>query len=663
MAVQNRAKIDGAVIAVVSLAWALFQLALPRFLILDSTTVRAVHLGFALTLVFLTFPFGVRARWATSTTAARRIRLIDYIPAGLACLCVLYFVLDWTGILMRAANPLPRDMVLSILLIVLLLEASRRAIGPALPIIAGVFTLYCFLGPYMPMVIAFRGVSVRRYLSQIALSTEGIYGIPLYVSANTVFLFVLFGSMLEKVGAGRFFNELAISLLGRYKGGAAKAAIVSSGLTGMVSGSSIANVVTTGTFTIPLMKKVGYPAKIAAATEVAASTNGQLMPPIMGAAAFIIAEYLGIDYLDVIKAAAIPAFASYFALFYIAHLEACKLGMKGLPAPDIPRLAAVLKSGFHYLIPLCVLIYELIALRHSPNLAAFNAIIVLVAVTFLQRIAAAVRTRASIFAAAADSLRTVTAGLIAGSKNMLPVALATATAGIIVGVVFMGISSMVVDIVAGLSFGYVLPLLVITAIASLVLGMGLPTTATYIVMASITVPAIIGIGSGASGAVIPLIAAHLFCFYFGILADDTPPVGLAAYTAAAIAKSDPVATGIHGFLYDLRTAVIPFMFVFNPELVLVGVTGLPQALLVFAMACIGAFAFANASQRWFLTKNKWFELPLLLCASLILFYPAALTRILRLDHGLRYYMYIVGIALYVLAGAIQKFRIAAAQKQ
>ena len=648
------------IIAAVSAAWALFQLALPRLIILDSTTVRAVHLAFAITLVFLTYRGGFKQKWKTDVPkAVSRIPLIDYILAGLACLSVLYFVFDWTGITMRAGLPITRDVVISVILIVLLLEATRRAIGPALAIIAILFTLYAFLGPYMPSIFAFRGVSLRRYLSQIALSTEGIYGIPLYVSASTVFLFVLFGSMLEKVGAGHFFNELAISLLGRFKGGAAKAAIVSSGLTGLVSGSSIANVVTTGTFTIPLMKKVGYPGKIAAATEVAASTNGQLMPPIMGAAAFIIAEYLGIDYLDVVKAAAIPAFVSYFALFYIAHLEASKLGMKGLPKPDIPSFLNVLKKGFYYLVPLIVLIYELIVMRHTPNLAAFNAILVLMAITFIQEIIKALRNGTAVTKAVIKSLRTIAEGLVAGSRNMLTVALATATAGIIVGIVFMGISGMVVEIVTGLSFGYIFPLLLITAIASLILGMGLPTTATYIVMASITVPVIRELSpiNGVGFILVPPIAAHLFCFYFGILADDTPPVGLAAYAAAAIAKSDPISTGIQGFIYDLRTAVIPFMFVFNAELVLYQINSWPQALLVFVMAIFGAFAFTNAVQGWFIIKNKWYEIPLFLSASLILFWPAIVTKIFELDDSLRYYMYFVGIAVYSLSYFIQKLRL------
>ena len=657
MPLRNERKANTVIISVISIAWALFQLALPRFIILSSVTVRAVHLTFAITLVFLTIPVAKHKRKDEFPAATSYVPFADYILAGVACLSVLYFVVDWTSISMRAGNPLWRDIVISVILIVLLLEASRRAIGPALAIIAILFTLYAFLGPYMPSIFAFRGVSLRRYLHQIALSDEGIYGIPLDVSANTVFLFVLLGSMLDKVGAGHFFNDLAISLLGRFKGGAAKAAIVSSGLTGLVSGSSIANVVTTGTFTIPLMKKVGYPAKIAAATEVAASTNGQLMPPIMGAAAFIIAEYLGISYLDVVKAAVVPAFVSYFALFYIAHLEASRLGMKGLPRPDIPRFLTVLKNGFYYLIPLIVLIYELIVVRHTPKLAAFNAICVLMVIAFLREIIQALKNGTSIYKAVIRSASTIGKGLIAGSKNMLSVALATAAAGIIVGIVAMGIGSMIVQIVEMLSAGNIFLLLLITAVASLILGMGLPTTATYIVMASITVPVIIKLSSLSGVSLIPAIAAHLFCFYFGILADDTPPVGLAAYAAAAIAKSDPIQTGIQGFIYDLRTAVIPFVFVFNAELILHGINNWPQALLIFIMAIFGALAFTNAVQGWFIIKDKWYEIPLFLIASLILFYPAILTKIFNLDYNLRYYMYFVGIAVYGLCYLIQKLRI------
>jgi len=649
---------DRAVISVAAIGWALFQLSLPKFLLLDSITVRAIHLAFAMTLVLLTIPIRRRRRPAPGG----RIPWTAYLLALLAVLSALYIVLDREGISLRSGAPAPQDIVAGIVLIVSVLEVSRRAIGPALSIIAILFTLYAFSGEYMPFVLALKSVSVTKYLSQIALSTNGIYGIPLDVSANTVFLFVLLGALLEKLGAGHFFNDLAISLLGRFKGGAAKAAIVSSGLTGLVSGSSIANVVTTGTFTIPLMKKVGYPARIAAATEVAASTNGQLMPPIMGAAAFIIAEYLGRPYLDVIKAAAIPALVSYFALFYIAHLEASKLGMKGLPREDIPKLTTVLKGGFYYLIPLVVLLAELVVLRHTPKLAAFNAIVVLVVLIPAIEIGRAVRQGTSVGRAATGCLKTIAQGMIAGSRNMMAVAMATAAAGIVVGIVAMGIGSMVAQVVESLAAGNIVLLLLITAVASLVLGMGLPTTATYIVMASITVPVIINTGLRGETIVIPAIAAHLFCFYFGILADDTPPVGLAAYAAAAIAKSDPIRTGLHGFLYDLRTALIPFMFIFNAELLLYGVTSIPQALLVFVMATIGAFAFGNATQGWFIMRNKWYELPLFLAASLILFYPAIVTRVFSLDYGLRYYMYVLGLAVYAMAYLTQRIRTTRAAK-
>jgi TRAP transporter 4TM/12TM fusion protein len=654
--IRNKKKIDRIIIGVVSIAWALFQLALPRFIILDSITVRAIHLAFAIVLIFLTLPLAKRKGEIKFLNSKNYIPFLDYILAGIACIAVLYIVFDWTGISMRAGIPNVRDIMMSILLILFVFEASRRVIGLPLVIIAILFTLYAFLGPYMPTIFALRGVSLEKYLSQVALSTEGIYGIPLDVSANTVFLFVLLGSMLERAGAVHFFNDLAISLLGKFKGGPAKAAVVASGLTGLVSGSSIANVVTTGTFTIPLMKKVGYPGKIAAATEVAASTNGQLMPPIMGAAAFIIAEYLSIPYLDVVKAAAIPAFVSYFALFYITHLEASKLGMKGLPKPDIPRFLTVLKNGFYYLIPLFTLIYELMVIRHTPKLAAFNAIIILMIIIFAREIIKAIKNETGIVRGVTETIKTIGKGFIAGSRNMLSVALATACAGIVVGIVTMGIGSMIVQIVEILSAGNIFLLLLITAIASLIIGMGLPTTATYIVMASITVPIIITLGSRSGMSYIPAIAAHLFCFYFGILADDTPPVGLAAYSAAAIAKSDPISTGIKGFTYDLRTAVIPFMFVFNAELILFGINSLAQALLIFVMAIFGAFAFTNAVQGWFIIKNKWYEIPLFLIASLILFYPAIVTKIFNLDHNLRYYMYFLGMAVYGISYLIQRLR-------
>ncbi len=653
---RTERKFDSIAIGVISIAWALFQLSLPRFVILDSITIRAIHLAFAISLVYLSFPMLKKtAKTIPGFHSHYRIPILDYGLAVAAAVVALYIVLDWEGISMRAGRPLFRDVIFGFAVIVLLLEAARRSIGLPMVVIALLFTAYAFLGPYLPGFLAYRGVSLTKYLSQIVLSTEGIYSIPLDVSATTVFLFVMFGSMLERLGAGQFFNDVAISLLGRFKGGPAKASVVSSGLTGMVSGSSIANVVTTGTFTIPLMKKVGYPGPTAAATEVAASTNGQLMPPIMGAAAFIIAEYLGIGYLDVVRAAFLPGFVSYIALFYITHLEASKLGMQGLAKPDIPRFWEVLKAGFHHIIPVLVLIHQLAILRRSPNLSVFNAIVVMVAILLVRVIANAIRNKEALGHALLAGLTRTVEGMVGGVRNMIPVAMATATAGIIVGIVNMGIGSMIVQIVERMAMGNVFLLLFITAVVSLIIGMGLPTTATYIVMASITAPVIIKLGGG-MGLLIPAIAAHLFVFYFGILADDTPPVGLAAYAAAAIAESDPIRTGIKGFIYDLRTAVIPFMFVFNAELLLINVHGFFQVLMVFVAATLGTLAFTNAVQGWFIVKNRWYEIPIFAIISLMFYLPGRFSIWIGMGRDVRYWLYLVALAIYVGVMLLQRLR-------
>ncbi|NOY64813.1 MAG: TRAP transporter permease [Nitrospirae bacterium] len=646
-------RFENLIVGSVAISWALFQLSIASFLILDSTKIRAIHLAFAMTLCFLVIPCIKRQRRRFHRISSTEgIPVTDYILCIIGSLSALYIVIDYEGITMRAGIPLPRDIVVGVVLILLLLEASRRVIGPALSIIAILFTAYAFLGPHMPDVFAFKGVSLKKYMSNITLSTEGIYGIPLGVSASIVYLFVLMGALLEVAGAGRFFTDLALSLLGRFKGGAAKAAVVSSGATGLISGSSIANIVTTGPFTIPLMKKIGYPPKKAAATEVAASTDGQLMPPIMGAAAFIIAEYVNVPYIEVVKAAAIPAFVSYFGLFCITHLEASKLGIKGLPPEDLPDLKKTLKGGLHYLLPILVLLYELVVLRHSPELAAFRAIVVLTGVIVYQELRKTKRIKHAI----ASSAGLIARGMIQGSKNMISVALACAAAGIIVGVVNMGIGGMITQIVENISGGNIFLLLLITAIASMLLGMGLPTTATYIVMASLTAPIIVTVGE-LYGFFIPIMAAHLFCFYFGILADDTPPVGLAAYTASAIAQSEPIPTGIQGFLYDIRTSVIAFMFVFNPDLILFNIYSIPQALLVFSMALIGISAFECFAQGWCLTKNKIYEIPFFLAAAFVLFHPGAIAGLVNIDESHKYYLYPLGIAIYVMVIMIQYLRI------
>ena len=638
----------GRLITVILLAWALFQLALPQVLLIGTIKVRCIHLAFALPLAFLAFPFLKKKRsWAIFSA--------DFAFAAVSVAILIYTMTKWVE-LKGIAILTGFDCAVGIVFILLLLEASRRVLGPALSVLALLFSFYVFFAESAPGIFAMKNISVAKYLSKVVFSTEGIFGIPIDVSANTVFLFVLFGGMMQRIGAGAFFNDLAISLLGRLKGGPAKAAVVSSGFTGLVSGSSIANVVTTGTFTIPLMKKVGYPPETAAATEVAASTNGQLMPPIMGAAAFIIAEQLNMPYLDVVKAALIPAVVSYIALFYITHLEADKLNMKGLPAAAIPKFSKVLKRGFYFLIPLAILIVELIYLRHTPKLAAYRGIIVLALVFFIRELIVAKIQKRSMIKTLRESVIATTNGVRLGAKNMIPVAIATATAGIIVGIVTAGFGDRIAAVVEYMSFGNLFLLLVITAIASLILGMGLPTTATYIVMATITAPVIVELSAKIGVSPVPAIAAHLFCFYFGILADDTPPVGLAAYTAAAIAKSNPLKTGLKGFIYDLRTAVIPFMFVLNPAMLLVGVRSFWVGLAIFFGAMFGALAFTNAVQGRCIVRNRWYEIPFFLFAAWLLFAPNSFGELTGIPQNYFCLIMTGGLLVYAATYLFQKFR-------
>ncbi|MCD6398162.1 MAG: TRAP transporter permease [Spirochaetaceae bacterium] len=647
-------------IPIIALSWSLFQLSVASFLLLDSTFVRGIHLAFAISLVYLSYPMFKKPRKnkvLNFLARSDRYSIVDYLSVIIAVIAVLYLLLAFVGISGRQGSPLTRDLMIGTLLILFLLEAARRALGPALPIVAIVFMLYAFYGPYMPSVIAFKGVSLNRLVGQLTMSTEGIYGVPLDVSATIVFLFVLFGAMLDKAGAGKYFVDLAFSLLGGFKGGPAKAAVLASGMTGMISGSSIANTVTTGTFTIPLMKSVGYPDYKAGAVEVACSTNGQLMPPIMGAAAFIIAEYCNIDYFQVIKAAFVPAIVSYIALFYITHLEASKLGLRGVPRSELPKFFPTLWAGIHYLIPVGFLIYELVIKRHSPQMAAFRSILVLMALIPAQNIVVAIRKKTDIFAAVKKSVKEILDALIAGGKNMMGIGVAVAAAGIIVGIVTLGLGGIITEVIEVLSGGNFILILIITAIASLILGMGLPTTANYIVMATLTAPVIVTLGAQ-NGIVFPLIAAHLFVFFFGILADDTPPVGLAAFAAAAIAKSDPIKTGIQGFTYDIRTAILPFMFIFNTDLLLIGITNIWQVGWIFITSIIAMFAFAALTQGYFTQKNRWYEGILLGLVAFTLLRPHLIGSFLRVPSILAS---LLAIGLYLLIFLMQIPRKKAAQ--
>ena len=411
------------------------------------------------------------------------------------------------------------------------------------------------------------------------------------------------------------------------------------------------------------MKKVGYPSKVAAAVEVAASTNGQLMPPIMGAAAFIIAEYVGIPYLGVVKAAIIPAAVVYAALFYITHLEAKRLNIKRMQKEDISKFSKVMKEGWHHLIGITTLIVELAVFQHTPQLAVFRSILVLLAVELIRSLIANIHKK-KYKKAIKKFLLTLSQSMVAGSRNMLPVAMATAMAGIIVGVINMGIGSLIVQFVEFISLGNVFLLLFTTAVMSLVIGMGLPTTATYVVMASITVPIILELG-GNLGLIIPAIAAHLFCFYFGIIADSTPPVGIAAYAAAAIAKTKPVPVGVQGFIYGLRTTIIPFAFVLNPAFILWEVNTFWGGILVFLIALLGTFAFTNAVQGWMLIKNTWYETVLFFVVAAGFLFAIPVSNLLRslfggaaLSGNNEYLVYFLALVVYIATTVIQRIRAA-----
>ena len=645
-------------IPVIAAVWSLFQLSLATVLILDSILIRSIHLTFAITLVYLSHPMfkkPKKGRLGEYFSARDRITLIDFGLAAIAALAALYIVIDYAGISMRPGALITRDVVVGLVLVVCVLEAARRSLGPVLPVVAIVFIMYSFLGPYMPGVIAFKGVSLSRFINQITISTQGIYGIPLDVSATIVFLFVLFGAMLDQAGAGRYFVQLAFSLLGRFKGGPAKAAVLASGLTGMVSGSSIANVVTTGTFTIPMMKKVGYPDYKAAAVEVACSTNGQLMPPVMGAAAFIIAEYCNIEYLQVVKAAFIPAVVSYIALFYITHLEAGKLGLKGLEKDQIPPFWRTFLHGIYYIIPIFFLIYELVFMRRSPQLAVFRSISALTVLIVVQNTFIALGEKKSIMEGLRKSGRQLWRALVAGGRGMMGIGVAVSAAGIIVGVVTLGLGGIITEVIEVISGGNFILILIITAIACLLLGMGLPTTANYIVMASLTAPVIVTLGMR-SGVVFPLIAAHLFVFFFGILADDTPPVGLAAFAASAIARSNPIRTGIQGFSYDIRTALLPFMFIFNTDLLLVNISSVWKIAWIFGTTLIAMFSFAALTQNYFIIKNRWYEAVMLLLTTFVLLRPYYTTSLLGIDESFRYAVSIGALIIYGLVFLLQRQR-------
>jgi len=704
----------GIVIAATAFIWSCFQLYiasdLPIWLtqasreldlginfVFNNVEARAVHLAFALTLVCFAYPLFKGA-------PKDRVPIYDWLLVIIGVTCCLYLIVVKESLVMRAGLPTTMDLLASGAGMICLAIGVYRSLGLPMLCVAGVFMTYTFFGDqsWMPEVIQWRGASYGKAMWHYWMQTEGVFGVALAVSTTMIFLFVLFGSLLERAGAGYYFIKLAFALLGHLRGGPAKAAVIASAASGLYSGSSIANVVTTGTFTIPLMKKTGFKPEKAGAVEVASSTNGQLTPPVMGAAAFLIAEFTGISYTDILKHALMPALISYIALVYIVHLEALKLGLKGMEKPPaamtaaqkligfltgfiamgvlgvavyfglgwvkdvfpdmglwagvaifllayyilvsiaakrpdlpiddpnadmtvLPRAGDVAVTGLYFILPIIVLLWCILIERLSPSFSAYWATLAMIFVVVTQHPLKALIRRGGPLDNGetgewARGFNDFIQGMIAGARNMIPIAVATGVAGVIIGTVSLtGAHQVVGDFVEFLSGGSLIIMLLLVAVMSLLLGLGLPTTANYIVVSSLMAPVIVSVGAS-QGLVVPLIAVHLFVFYFGILADDTPPVGLAAFAASAISGGDPIKTGLQGFAYDIRTALLPFLFIFNTELLLIDVT-LAKAVFVFIVGVIAMMLFAAATQGYFFARNRVWETVILLLVAFTLFRP------------------------------------------
>ena len=611
-------------VAIIAITWSLFQLwyASPfpfwlNFGMFKGLPARAIHLGFALLLAFLIFPYA----------RGKKVNFIDILIAITGAVCCLYIyvfydqLVDRGGILLKINLSdnftIPIELILGIIGILILLEATRRVIGVPLVVIAVCFLLFSYFGQYAPDIISHGGLSLKRLVGFQWFDQEAIFGIPIGVSVDFIFLFVLFGALLETAGGGKYFLDLAFAMVGKMRGGPAKAAILGSGMTGLISGSSIANTVTTGTFTIPIMKKTGFSKEKAGAIEVSSSVNGQIMPPVMGAAAFVMASFIGVTYFEVVKHAFLPAIISYIALFYISHLEALKLNLKGMDENDIPKLKKTFFEGIHFLVPIFVLIYLLVYMRLTASYSIFFATITLIIVNLLNKIFKEKNFKNALI----YWYNQTVVGFEKGALNMVSVGIAIATAGIIVGAVgSTGLSTNLIIVIESIAKDNVIILLFLTIILCLLLGMGLPTTANYVVVASLMATVLVDVGN-ASGFIFPLIAVHLFVFYFGLMADVTPPVGLASYAAAAISGGDPLRTGAQAFWYSLRTGILPIVFLFNSELLLIGIESIWHGLMVIATSLIGILVFTSATQGWFINKLRWYEIVIFLIISISLLSP------------------------------------------
>ncbi len=588
------------IVSAIAIVFTLFQLYTASVGLLPARLQRAVHLGFVLVLAFLLYP-------PRRNRGTKRVPWFDVVLAALSVAVIGYLVVNHKALIDRSGAFLPQDIAVGVLGLLLVLEACRRVVGIPILVIALIFISYAYLGPYMPGFLNHRGYKPERIVGHLFFTTEGVLGIPLGVSATFIFLFILFGAFLEKTGIGRFFIDLADSVAGFAAGGPAKVAVITSALEGTVSGSSVSNTVGSGSFTIPMMKRLGYKPEFAAAVEAAASTGGQLMPPIMGAAAFLMAETLGIPYLDVAKAAIIPALLYFSGVFITVHLEAKKLGLRGIPKAELPTLLSVLKDRGHLILPLVAIVYFL-AEGSTPTRAALYGIVFSVVASVIRK-----STRMS--------FKDFVGALEQAGRGVVGVAIACAVAGIIVGVVTLtGLGLKMASGLVDMAGGIKILTLFFTMIASLVLGMGVPTTANYLITATITAPAVVALG-------VPMLAAHMFTFYFGIVADITPPVALAAYAGSAIAKSNPLKTGLQATKIAIAAFIIPYIFVFNPTMLLIDATPLLVIQMIFT-SLVGMVAIGAAMEGWLFGRANVLERLLFLVGGLMMIDPSGMTDLL-----------------------------------
>ena len=545
------------IINAICIAFAVFQLYTATFGVLDAHLQRAIHLAFGFLLIFLLYPG--RKSWSRSS-----MNPLDVLLAIVGAASALYIVANYQELVLRAGMNNETDFVVGVIGTLMVFEAARRVVGWPMITVALFFMIYAFAGPYIPGIMAHRGVQVQELFDHLFFTTEGIFGTPMGVSSTFIYLFILFGSYLEATGLGKFFIDLANAIAGWAAGGPAKVAVLSSGLMGTVSGSSVGNVAGTGAFTIPMMKKLGYRPAFAGAVEAAASTGGQLMLPVMGAAAFLMAEFVGVPYFDVVKAAVIPALLYYIGVWLGVHYEAKKYGLKGTSREELPKFGPLFMEKGHLALPLAVIVYLLVS-GYTPMRAALAAIVLSIVCACLRK-----STRIG--------FREIVQGLIDGSKGVLGVLIACATAGIIIGVVTKtGVGLKIATALLDLSGGQLLPAMFFTMVTSLILGMGVPTTANYVITSTIAAPALVQMN-------VPVLAAHMFAFYFGIVADVTPPVALAAYAGAGIAGANPMRCGVIAAKLAIAAFIVPYIFVLAPELLMIHAT--PLTITLSALTAI-----------------------------------------------------------------------------